>query len=510
MAINPTPQVKIIESLSTTSNNPNNILYTINGQVEPISGAVGRVYKVSTGELIFTYYNNDQPTFTSKGYLFPMVQITSLTPTTIVDWAQGKTISDWTNNTQYYIEISVIGRSGDASAYSVGELFWCVQPPTASIGTIGEGGIIDSTQCSLTTTVDLQQVVVPNEVVKYRMTLTDITNNEVAQDTDWIYGKGSGSGASYSFDYTFYDLKDSHEYSVQFIAYTQLDSPIEASSNIFVVATGLVIDGAIEVMNNCDEGCLSVEVAIVGTGSSLSAIPNYIIIQRAVVTNGDLNWVSVYEEALPASFSPTPTNPVIITYDDYYVEWGANVRYRAVPIYRQGNLDTQGVGIVAARDIVSQFNKFFIVDSTNQYGFTVGVSYDSLTLNQQIAVHQPLGAVYPIVVRNSNTKYRNGGFSVTITPSDFEETSRMVSRASRYDMVGIRKAVGDFLTNGAPKIIKDWNGNIWLVEITDNINATFDNSIGMGVASISGVWTELGDVYNTDTLKQTGLISVGG
>lgn len=510
MAINPTPQVKIVESIDTAKANPNSITYNIARQVEPISGAVGRVYDATTGDLLFTYYNDNTPTFTSDGYLFPMEQITSSTPASIVDWAQGKSVSDWTNNAQYYIEIAVVGRSGSSSNYSSGELFWCVQSPTGNISTIGTSGVVSTTQVVVTTSINLQQSTVPNLVERYRVVLNDITTNQVAQDTEWIYGSGIGSGTSYTITHTFYDLDDAHQYSVQFVAYTQQKSPIEANSNTFVVDTGLSIDGLVVGENNCEGGYINVTATITNAGSSLSANPNYIRLERAIVDGDELSWVGIYEEAMPSDFNPTTSDPTIVTYKDYYAEANATVRYRATPIYRQAQLDIQGVGITSSVDVVSQFNKFFIVDSATQYGFVAGVAFDSLVLNQQTGIHQPLGAKYPIIVRNSNTKYRNGGFSLTITPSNFDVTSQVISKTSRYDMVKVRRDIGDFLTNGAPKIIKDWNGNIWLVEITDNINATFDNNVGMGVASISGTWVELGDVYDTNVLTQTGLTNIGG
>lgn len=510
MAINPTPQVKIIESLDTSIANPNSIAYTVTGQVEPITSAIGRVYKVSTGELIFTYYNNAQPITTAEGYLFPMVKIDALTPLDVVVWAQGKTIADWTNNTQYYIEIAVVGRSGDTSAYSVGEPFWAVKSPTGSIETIGVSGVLTETQFTTTATINLQQTTVANIAERYRFILVDITSNTIAQDTGWIYGSGSGSEQFYDFTYTFYDLNDTHQYSIQFVAYTQLGSPIEANSNVFVVSTGLVITGVIEAENRCEEGCVALSVTITGKGSTLSKTPNYVLIERAITTESPLNWVAIYEEALPAPFEPTTENPIMVTCNDYYVASGAKVKYRAIPVERQGEIETQGLGITIVDDIISQFNKVFIVDSVNRYGFIVGVAYESLSLNQQTGVHQPLGSTYPIVVRNANTKYRDGGFSITIMPTDFETNADILSRSSRYDMVAFRRDIGDFLTNGAPKIMKDWNGNIWLIEIVDNVSGSFDNNVGMGVATISGSWIELGDVYDTSTLIATGLINVGG
>ena len=54
------------------------------------------------------------------------------------------------------------------------------------------------------------------------------------------------------------------------------------------------------------------------------------------------------------------------------------------------------------------------------------------------------------------------------------------------------------------------NGNIWLVVFTDNVDVSFDNNYGMGVATFTSGWTEVGDPTNQEDLQRTGLINVGG
>ena len=77
-------------------------------------------------------------------------------------------------------------------------------------------------------------------------------------------------------------------------------------------------------------------------------------------------------------------------------------------------------------------------------------------------------------------------------------------------MVEKRKYIANFLTNKLPKIVKDWNGNIWLVKFIDNVSCSFNSNYGMGMASFSANWVEVGDPTNQEDLQNTGIIDVGG
>ena len=81
---------------------------------------------------------------------------------------------------------------------------------------------------------------------------------------------------------------------------------------------------------------------------------------------------------------------------------------------------------------------------------------------------------------------------------------------SRIDMVNKRNELEQFLTNKRAKIIKDWNSNIWLVMIMDNIDCSFDNNYGMGIVTFNANWLEVGDPTNQEDLQVTGLVDVGG
>jgi hypothetical protein len=77
-------------------------------------------------------------------------------------------------------------------------------------------------------------------------------------------------------------------------------------------------------------------------------------------------------------------------------------------------------------------------------------------------------------------------------------------------MVNKRNELEQFLTNKRAKIIKDWNGNMWLVMIMSNVSCSFNDNYGMGMVSFSADWLEVGDPTNQQDLYNVGLINVGG
>ena len=62
----------------------------------------------------------------------------------------------------------------------------------------------------------------------------------------------------------------------------------------------------------------------------------------------------------------------------------------------------------------------------------------------------------------------------------------------------------------AQKPLKDWNGNMWLVMFIDNLDVSFDNSWGMGMATLTGHWVEVGNATDENDLYDMGLVTLGG
>ena len=64
----------------------------------------------------------------------------------------------------------------------------------------------------------------------------------------------------------------------------------------------------------------------------------------------------------------------------------------------------------------------------------------------------------------------------------------------------------NFLMNKKPKMIKDMNGNKWLVFFTGNPSLSYDNNYGQGMVKVNAEWTEIGDSESKDDLYEAGMI----
>lgn len=171
--------------------------------------------------------------------------------------------------------------------------------------------------------------------------------------------------------------------------------------------------------------------------------------------------------------------------------------YAFVPVF-------QGIeGNYITNTIKSKFNGVFICDAESIYKFYTNVSYGTNERVQQIGVFEPFGRKYPVVVSNSLLNYETGSFKGDILNNDFFDTRKIDAK----EIVEKRKQIVDFLTNKKAKILKDWNGNFWLIFITDSIQTDYVNNSGMSIVNVESKWTEVGDANSGSDLYLNGILS---
>ena len=229
---------------------------------------------------------------------------------------------------------------------------------------------------------------------------------------------------------------------------------------------------------------------------------------------------------------------------DFYNRYGREYQYALVPvmIQNQSGVDVEIEGGYTLSNIVkSVFDGVFLADNTAIQKLQAGVSYGALTRRQNIGVIETIGNKYPIIVSNNRVDYHSGTISalifhdgfystttypvlqelltadgVTLMTNDSDilialtEVDAKDYRLSRTAMVATREVIEKFLVNKSPKILKDWNGNIWLIMFTSDINIQFTNEWGMGIANFEAEWTEVGDPENQYDLQDSGMIDIGG
>ena len=228
-----------------------------------------------------------------------------------------------------------------------------------------------------------------------------------------------------------------------------------------------------------------------------------LLVKRQDVDDVSGGWLTLYSQPI------SQASDMDFTFIDFLNQYGKTYKYALVPLLTQTQsgveVEVEG-GYTVSNEVQSVFDGVFIADSTGSQKCKANVGYGNVDMNQVVGSITPIGAKYPIIVTNSHNQYHNGSISGTIVPDDYYFNGNL----SRIDMVKKRNELEQFLTNKRVKVIKDWNGNIWLVMIMGNVSCTFNNTYGMGIVDFSTNWTEVGDPTNQEDLQATGLINVGG
>lgn len=205
---------------------------------------------------------------------------------------------------------------------------------------------------------------------------------------------------------------------------------------------------------------------------------------------GTFDWITIKE--LLVEKSEDLSFVVTDNLNAYNVEY----EYAFVPMLG----DVEGNYIIES--ILSKFEGVFICDADIVFKFMAGVEYSNNTANQQIGVFQPYNRQFPVIVSNSVLQYKTGSIGGWVLPEGFE-TNRVIDRTA---ITKGKEILLKFLTNKKPKIIKDMNGNNWLVYFTGNPNLSYDNNYGQGMVKVNAEWTEVGDPNNKNDLYENGLI----
>lgn len=205
---------------------------------------------------------------------------------------------------------------------------------------------------------------------------------------------------------------------------------------------------------------------------------------------GTFDWITIREITIdkPEDLSFIITDNL----NAYNVEY----EYAFVPVME----DVEGSYIIES--ILSRFEGVFICDIDTVFKFYAGVEYNNNDQNQQIGVLQPYNRKYPVIVSNSIVNYQTGSIGGWVLPENFDN-NRVIDRSA---ITQEKELLLKFLTNKKPKIIKDMNGNNWLVYFTGNPSMSYDNNFGQGMVKVSADWTEVGDPNDKTDLYENGLI----
>lgn len=140
---------------------------------------------------------------------------------------------------------------------------------------------------------------------------------------------------------------------------------------------------------------------------------------------------------------------------DRYAQGSQDYYYAMIPVIEhvEGNINKN--------TIRSEFNYYFILDKDISYPIIFNTSLN-LELNKNIGIINTLGKKYPYVISNGKSQYKTGTLQFSLANMIGCEID--VENGYNY-----RTQFENWLTNGKPKILKDWTGQIFMMEITNSI-----------------------------------------
>lgn len=200
---------------------------------------------------------------------------------------------------------------------------------------------------------------------------------------------------------------------------------------------------------------------------------------------GDFQWKAIYEKPINVQ------EDFYTEFYDYYSPSNVNVEYAYVVVI--GGVET----FLAYTSTTSIFNSYFIVDANAAYPMIIDAK-NEVTYNRESATVVSPGRKYPYVIHNGIAKYYSG--SMTATFIDMSNCKIDVENGWKY-----RNQIDEYLTDGNPKILKSFEGDIYMVNITGSLPRSYNDHYQYVTHKFD--WVEAGDPNSIADLYDNGFIN---
>ena len=201
--------------------------------------------------------------------------------------------------------------------------------------------------------------------------------------------------------------------------------------------------------------------------------------------NDEHNWTFLYE-------IPIETNDDFnFERIDRYAQGSQDYYYAMIPVIEnvEGNINKNSIR--------SEFNNYFIVDRNISYPIIFNAKLNT-ELKKNISVINTLGRKYPFVISNGLSQYKTGTLNFALAPIiDCE-----IDTDNGYNY---RIQFEEWITNGKPKILKDWTGQIYMMDITNSIPINYEY---YQLPSYQIQFTEIGNALDENDLYYNDFIDI--
>lgn len=208
---------------------------------------------------------------------------------------------------------------------------------------------------------------------------------------------------------------------------------------------------------------------------------------------GTFEWITYYE---------IPINKIEDFYFDIYHKYckaDETYEFALVPVI--GNIE----GNININEIHSMFDGLFLIEKDKSYS-TLIISSFSAQKNRPTSYVQTINRKYPYVFSAGDNDF----FTGSVSGEFIANNSGLVNVDNPSDLIKsspkFREELMNFLTNGNTKILKMYNGKMWMVNI---INSPSEQSQSIPYMSdVSFEWVEVGDTLSSNDLSENNLIDV--
>lgn len=176
---------------------------------------------------------------------------------------------------------------------------------------------------------------------------------------------------------------------------------------------------------------------------------------------------------------------------DYYEPVGT-VEYAYVPVISGGENN------YITNRVESEFDSYFICEKDISYPMILDTSFNK-KLVQHTGLIEVQGKAKPVIIKGGKINYYSGDLSCTFI--ELKDGDWQTHTSWDY-----RNSIYNFLTNGQPKILKDYLGNIYMIGVTSNELSEESDHYEHVTTNFSVA--ECGDAYDVGDLYNNGFIDV--
>ena len=228
----------------------------------------------------------------------------------------------------------------------------------------------------------------------------------------------------------------------------------------------------------------------------LNTLDAWLIKRRRHGVN-DQNWENIIKKSVESeSFVITQLDEL-----DKYARSGVKYDYVLVPLFKNGE---QGV-LTSIASITPDFEGIFIIEKDMLYHGLINVKM-STNKNRPVTVINTIDRLYPYVVTNGRNNYYTGSTSAVFMDTKEDDMYGW----KFYDSREYRENFMEFLCNGNPKVLKHFDGRMFLISVVDN--PAQDESVNNYYPITTFNWVEIGnaedmiDLYNNNLTDYNGQI----